>query len=42
VNTLRSTYGIKVKSRDDPVLAACEHMGALTSQAIIPGRWMAE
>jgi hypothetical protein len=41
-SSMRTTYGIKVKGSDDPLLVDSEHAGGLTSDAALPGRWMAE
>jgi hypothetical protein len=41
-NTLRTTYGIKVKSRDDPIVLAGEDLNHAIPDALEPGRWLPE
>jgi hypothetical protein len=41
-NTLRTTYGIKVKGRDDPIVLAGESLKHALPEAMEPGKWMPE
>jgi hypothetical protein len=41
-NTLRTTYGIKVKGRDDPIVLAGEDLNHALPEAMEPGKWMPE